>query len=162
MLYDARVADSAGSRELLKTVDPGKTVVLQEDPGVKLDGTGSGTAQISAYGASEIEAKVTTDKPGVLVMSEIWYPAWHVYIDGAPAKLLMADYSLRGVAVPAGTHTVTMRFESDAFRTGTWVTIVALVAGIAGLALSWMKRGSSKDVVVAGQPEEAVPVPSGS
>ena len=87
---------------------------------------------------------MTTDKPGVLVMSEIWYPSWHVYIDGAPAKLLMADYSLRGVAVPAGTHTVTMRFESDAFRTGTWVTIVALVAGLAGLVLSWMKGRSAK------------------
>jgi hypothetical protein len=155
MLYDARVADSAGSRELLKSIDPGKTVVLQEDPGVKLDGTGSGTAQISAYSASEIEAKVTTDKPGVLVMSEIWYPSWHVYIDGAPAKLLMADYSLRGVAVPAGAHTVTMRFESDAFRTGSWITIAALVAGIVGFALSWMKRGSSKGAAAAGQPGDA-------
>jgi len=144
MLYDARVtAESAASRAMLKTVDPATTVVLEEDPGVKLDGTGAGTATVKSYSASEIETQVTTDKPGVMVMSEIWYPAWHVYIDGAPAKLLIADYSLRAVAVPAGTHTVTMRFESGAFRTGTWITIIALVAGIAGLVFTWMKRKSS-------------------
>ena len=64
-------------------IDFGRTVVLEEDPGIKLDGTGSGQAKITHYDASRIDVSVTTDKPGILLLSEIWYPAWHVTIDGA-------------------------------------------------------------------------------
>jgi uncharacterized membrane protein YfhO len=88
---------------------------------------------------------VTTDKPGILLLSEIWYPAWEVTIDGAPAKLLRANYSLRGVAVPAGTHTVTMEFRSGAFRTGMWVTLLTAVVAIAGAVVLWMRRKGRDD-----------------
>ena len=83
---------------------------------------------------------VTTDKPGILLLSEIWYPAWQVTIDGAPAKLLRADYSLRGVAGPAGKHTVTMEYQSGAYRTGMWITLGTLVVAVAGAGLLWVRR----------------------
>ena len=98
---------------------------------------------------------VTTDKPGILLMSEIWYPAWKVYVDGAPAELLVADYSLRGVAVPAGTHTVDFRFESGAFGTGVWITIITLVAALGGAVVTGMNVRKEKsrpvDPVPAGE-----------
>ncbi|MEP7219486.1 MAG: hypothetical protein ABI876_11245, partial [Bacteroidota bacterium] len=155
MVYNAQVTDTASSRELMKSgrVDLAKTVVLEEDPGVTLDGTGTGQAKLTKYDASEIQVGVTTDKPGILVMSEIWYPAWHVSIDGAPAKLLTADYSLRGVAVPAGTHTVLFRFESSAFRTGMWVTLVTFVIALGGVIVTGLARRSGRKT---GEPESAL------
>jgi uncharacterized membrane protein YfhO len=39
---------------------------------------------------------------------------WRVTVDGAPAKLLRANYLMRGVAVPAGEHRVIFRFVPPA------------------------------------------------
>lgn len=148
MMYDARVVDSAGAYNGLKSggVDIARTVLLEKNPGITLDGTGSGTANVTAYDASAISVSVTTDKPGILLMSEIWYPAWKVYVDGNPAELLVADYSLRGVAVPAGTHTVEYRFESGAFSTGVWITIVTLLAALAGAVLTGLKLRRGREM----------------
>ena len=47
--------------------------------------------------------------PGILVLSEAWFPGWVATVDDAPAEILRADYVLRGVALAAGSHRV--RFE---------------------------------------------------
>ncbi len=147
MLYDARVTDSAGAYSMLKggQVDITRTVVLEKEPGIQLDGTGNGTATVASYDASRIVVDVKTDKPGILVLSEIWYPAWKVYVNGAASELLIADYSMRGVALPAGTHTVELRYESAAFSTGIWITLLTLLAALAGVVFTGVKlRGGQR------------------
>jgi hypothetical protein len=142
ILYDVRVASTDQVLAALKdpSIDFGRTVLLEKNPGITTDGTGSGTARFVRYDASELELDVRTDKPGVLVLSEVWYPAWKVEVDGKPAELLQADYSLRGVALGAGNHRVVMRYESDAFTTGKWVTIASLLIALAGIATAWYRR----------------------
>jgi hypothetical protein len=144
ILYDAKMVDSAEAKRLLKSdeVDFTKTVLLEPAPGAastaapKLEGAGTGTAAITRYEADEMEVKTTSDRPGVLVLSEVWYPAWKAYVDGAESAIYIADYSLRGIAIPAGAHTVTLRYESSAFRTGMWITLVTLVATLG--AIGWV------------------------
>jgi len=134
MLYNVQVFpdDSAMKRAVAGgTIDFGTTVALERQPSPAVSG-GSGTARITRYDAAEIVTDVTTDKPGVLLLSEIWYPAWQVEIDGAPAELLRANWSMRAVAVPAGHHTVTMRYASSAGSTGTLITVIASVIGLGG------------------------------
>jgi hypothetical protein len=137
MLYDLKVGSTEQVLGWLKdsTIDYGKTVLLEKEPAIRPDGSGSGTAAITRYDAREIDVKVTTDKPGILVLSEVWYPAWKVQLDGNDAELLTADYSLRGVAIPAGTHTVTMRYESGSFSAGMWITIATTLLAVAGVVL---------------------------
>jgi hypothetical protein len=134
ILYDARVGSTDQILGWLKdtTIDYTRTVLLEKAPSTRPDGSGTGTATITRYDAGEIEASVTTDKPGILVLSEVWYPAWRVTVDGNEAELLTADYSLRGVAVPAGKHTVVMRYQSDSFRTGSWISIIGSLAALGG------------------------------
>ncbi|HVZ40340.1 MAG TPA: YfhO family protein [Candidatus Kapabacteria bacterium] len=141
MMYDVKVAPAGRAIEMMKggQVDFARTVVLEEEPGIAVSG-GSGQAAITTYTAAEIAVDVTTDKPGILLLSEIWYPSWTVTVDGAPAKLLHADYSLRGVAVPAGKHTVVLTFQSSAFATGRLITIVSLLAALVGIIFFWLKR----------------------
>jgi hypothetical protein len=146
MLYDVRVMDSAAVYNQMKSggVDFATTVLLEKDPGIRTDGAGHGTATITSYDASEITTDVVTDKPGILLLSEIWYPRWSVTIDGNPAEMLAADYSLRGVPVPAGHHTVAMRFESSAFRNGTWITLASLAVSLVGIVVLGVRGRASR------------------
>lgn len=147
MVYNAVVVPPAEAKEKLAggSIDTRSTVMLEEDPGLKLDGTGTGTATIIDYSAGHIAVDVKSDKGGVLVLSEIWYPAWQVTVDGAPAKLLQANYSLRGVAVAAGNHRVEMVYESTAFSTGRVVTIVTAVVAVAGMVVLARRKKSPED-----------------
>jgi uncharacterized membrane protein YfhO len=71
----------------------------------------------------------------MLFFSEIYYPAWKAYIDGQPVKLYRAFTSLRAVEVPAGNHTVVLRYESSAFAMGSLVTIITLVLSLGSLVV---------------------------
>ncbi len=162
ILYDARLATAEEAQRLLKSgeVDFTKTVLLEHAPGSAstslpaLQGAGTGTATITRYEADEIEVTTTSDRPGILVLSEVWYPAWKAYIDGAESEVMIADYSLRGVAIPAGSHTVTMRYESATFATGMWITLLTLAATIAGIVVVW-SRGRQATIEAGSEQEGA-------
>jgi len=64
-----------------------------------------------------------------LSVSENWYPDWHATVDGKPAEVVRAQFSLMAVPVPAGAREVELTFTSAAYQRGKTVTlsIVALV-----------------------------------
>jgi hypothetical protein len=74
------------------------------------------------------------DGPGLLIVSEIYYPVgWGAFVDGNPTPILQANHCLRGIVVPAGVHTVEMRFASKGYRTGRALN---RAGGLALLALA--------------------------
>ena len=52
-----------------------------------------------------------SQKGGVVVFSEIYYPGWTCTIDGEPTDIARANYVLRAIKVPAGEHEVIMTFD---------------------------------------------------
>jgi len=77
---------------------------------------------------------VQTDAPRLFVASEIHYPAgWNAYLDGEEVPIHRVNYLLRGVHVPAGEHTLTMRFEPAVHRYGTWVAASSTVVVYGGV-----------------------------
>jgi hypothetical protein len=94
-------------------------------------------ALVKTYKADRISLQTSTGAPGLLVLSEAYYPAWKAYVDGRPAPLYVADHVLRAVPVPAGEHTVELRYESWSLRVGLVVSLtsyllltVMVVAGV--------------------------------
>jgi hypothetical protein len=73
-------------------------------------------------------------KPTYLVVSESWYPDWHVRIDGKDAALLRINHALLGVVLPPGAREVRLWFESAAYQRGRLVTLLAVLL-TAGLVL---------------------------
>ena len=56
--------------------------------------------------------KVNSEKGGLLVLSEIWYPeGWTATVDGEQAELVRANYILRALPVDAGEHDVVLSYE---------------------------------------------------
>jgi hypothetical protein len=81
----------------------------------QLNGIGKdSTAQIRllAYNPSNMQYKSVSKAKQLAVFSEIYYPAgWNCYIDGKATETLRANYILRGVVVPAGSHKIEWKFE---------------------------------------------------
>lgn len=146
IVFDARVVSPEQSKEALSdtSIDLLRSVVLEVDPGVRLEKGGTGQARISEYSASRIVVETDCDRAGILVLSEIWYPSWSVTVDQKPTSLLRANYSLRGVAVPAGKHRVEMTFSSTAADRGLWISIgTAAMAILAVMILRVRTSGGS-------------------
>jgi uncharacterized membrane protein YfhO len=61
-----------------------------------------------------------------LVVSENYFPGWTAKVDGQPATVGRADYTLIGVQLPAGAKTVELMFDDQAYERGKLVTLFAL------------------------------------
>jgi len=76
-------------------------------------------------------------------VSENYYPGWKATVDGREATLGRADYSLIGVALPAGARTIELSFDSAPYHTGKAVTLAALALSVVWwLAGAFMERRS--------------------
>lgn len=75
---------------------------------------------------NEIDIKVTLDKPAILVLGEVYYPAWVAYVNGERRTVVRANDSMRAIPLEAGSHTIEMRYESDTFRLGAIIALFTL------------------------------------
>ncbi len=94
--------------------------------------------------SSLVTYRVSTPAPALLLLSEPDYPGWQAAVDGQPAPVLRADFVLRAVPVPAGEHTVELRFRPLSFTVGAAVSGVTLAA-ISLLLIIFTVRGQSRE-----------------
>ncbi len=140
--------------------DPARTAILHEPlaaPVTPIDSTSVTEVELLAYGPREIRWRVQTDAPRLLVVSEIYYPAgWHAALDGEPVPILRADYLLRAVPIPAGEHTLTMRFDPRSHTLGVWISAVSTAVVYGGvvvlLGLGWYRRRQDASIPDPGEP----------
>jgi hypothetical protein len=125
-------ASQATASDALAAIDSGRvqartTALLEETPppvAAPLD-PAADRAVVTADEPDRMTVSTSTTAPGLLVFSEVYYPAWHAYVDQQPVHLYVADAALRAVPVPAGDHTVELRFESAALRVGCAISAAA-------------------------------------
>src|SRR5262249_25512112 len=75
-----------------------------------------------------------TGEPRFLVVSEMYFPGWHAYIDKTETPIFRTNYLFRGIVVPAGRHIVRFEYRPVSVMIGTGVSCLALVI-VAGLLL---------------------------
>ena len=73
---------------------------------------------------NELVYKSSNLNDGFAVFSEIYYPhGWNAYIDDKLTPHYQVDYTLRGLGVPSGEHTITFKFEPKVIQTGGYISI---------------------------------------
>ncbi|MFZ2384920.1 MAG: hypothetical protein WBE75_01780 [Candidatus Omnitrophota bacterium] len=92
-------------------LDLSHTAVLEKGAPVSFSGPGEYKIEWLERSRHRLSLKISCRRDCFLVLSEIYYPNWHAYLDGKEAEVLRADYLLRGVFVPEGEHTLEMRFQ---------------------------------------------------
>src|SRR5690606_31153748 len=99
------------------------------------DSSITGSAIITAATDTTLEIAVDASQPGMLVITDAWYPGWQAQVNGHPAELYRADAMFRAVPVPAGQSTVTLTYAPDWLN---WVFAVGAAAwGIVALWVLW-------------------------
>ncbi len=98
------------------------------------------SAAISSYGINRIVTDVTTDKPALLVLSEVYYPSWKATVDGKPAPVLRADYALRAIPVPAGKHRVVCYYADPDFTKGLVISLLTFMGMVGTVAVVFLRK----------------------
>ncbi len=90
--------------------------------------------RLTSYTPNRLTYETNNVQDGIAVFSEIYYPdGWHVTIDGQPAELARADYILRTMYVPAGQHTIEMRFDPTSLHVTEGIAYGALALLVIGI-----------------------------
>ena len=96
--------------------------------------------RLTSYAPNRLTYETNNAQDGIAVFSEIYYqPGWQVTIDGQPADIARANYILRSMNVPAGTHTIEMRFDPQSLHVTEGIAYGALILLLIGvIAVIWI------------------------
>ncbi len=104
-------------------------------------------ATLKKYEPNNLVYEVNSDKGGVLVFSEIYYPGWTATVDGQPVELGRVNYVLRAISVKPGKHQVVLDFHPASIRRTEAVAYTAYailaVLAIFGIFVEWRKNKRS-------------------
>ena len=92
------------------------------------------------YDNDTVTLTVFTKTPGLLVMSDLYAPGWHVQVDGQAATIYRANYAFRSVFIPAGEHTITFNYQPLTFQVGRILSASAIAMLIIGFLLSYRRH----------------------
>ena len=99
------------------------------------------TIRLTSYEPNQLVSETSSPQDGIVVFSEIYYPGWTATIDGKPADIARADYILRAMNVPAGKHTIEMRFDPQSLHITEGIAYGAMALLLVGvIILIWIYR----------------------
>lgn len=145
MVYTVQVV--AGEEETLKELaspefDPHRQVVLNEFPSLVLPPSlpQTGDVHIVEYLPEYIDIEVETFSPGLLVISDAYYPGWQAWVDGQPAKIYRANHALRAVEISPGKHRVEFRYLPTSLQLGFLLSVIGGIMLISLPCLNFKKK----------------------
>jgi hypothetical protein len=114
-----------------------------------LDGQPGGAESIifRSYEADRMSMDVKTDKAGLMVLSEIYYPGWRARVNGKLAAIYQVDGALRGIPAPQGSSRIELEYVPVSFYLGGSITLFTVICVLAGLVLSWKEGRRSASPV---------------
>jgi hypothetical protein len=113
--------------------------------GQAVDAAGEG-ATITRYRNADLEIVADLSQPGILVLTDAWHPNWSASIDGVPTHLGTVDEAFRGVALPAGRHSVEMSYAPKTLPVARFVSALGIIA----LLLLWFAQERLNRVLAIG------------
>lgn len=112
--------------------DPNRDVAFEGPGTTHAESCRTGRARAVSLLPDEERYESESDGPGWLLVRSTHARGWRATVDGEPAVLLRADGRHRAVALPAGRHTVTLRYEPPGLWPGMILTLLA------GATLTWI------------------------
>ena len=126
---------------------PKQIATFQEKVDFKIFDTTENTnwkTKILNYKNNSFQVEVETEKDGILILSEIYYPNWKCFVDGKERKIYRTNWSLRSVFVEKGIHKIDFIFEPKPFHLGAKISLVTLLVSFAIVVFDFYKNRKNK------------------
>lgn len=92
------------------------------------------TITLKTVQPNKLEYTSNNKNEGFAVFSEMYYSkGWKATINGKEQPIYRVDYTLRGLKVPAGNHTILFTFEPEVVKTGSTIALISSI--LVGLLL---------------------------
>jgi len=133
MVFEAKIfTDKKHAMDKLKSkdFDPRKCIILETSDKNKLSAVikdSNYKVQITKYAPNEVILFVDTASDGYLFLSDVYYPAWKVFVDGKLDKIYKANIAFRAVYLKQGRHIVRFAYDSLTFKIGMAISLITLL-----------------------------------
>ena len=125
--------DTALALMLAPEFDPARQVVLTpaaEAHAATVSPLAGATRVTTALHPRGLDLSVTTTTPAFLVISEFARDGWRATLDGESLPLLEANAGLMALPVPAGAHTIALRFQPWDVPVGAAISLLTVLVAI--------------------------------
>lgn len=91
--------------------------------------------------AQRVRIHLSAPRDCLAVIAESYYPYWCAEVDGQPAEVLHISCGLMGLELPAGSHTVVLRYQPPrTYAIAGALSLATLIIG-AGVVIGVSRRG---------------------
>ncbi|MFN7100186.1 MAG: YfhO family protein, partial [Flavobacterium sp.] len=88
----------------------------------------SASITLSSYKPNDLRYKSVNTNDGLAVFSEMYYAdGWNAYIDSKKVDHVRVNYTLRGLLIPKGSHTIEFKFEPQVVKTGSTIALISTI-----------------------------------
>ena len=120
--------DPARRLALMKTIpDFREGGVVSEAGGPSWEPNGAAEVRIRGYGRGRLDLEVEAREPTVVGTSVTAWPGWRARLDGQPIRPLSYNHAFLGFRVPAGRHSLGLRYTPTSFAIGAAISAASLV-----------------------------------
>ena len=157
---DYRVVPSSSALEAIASTAPREVVVEENLPAPRApNAAGDPEVSVERYRFNSLTLTVDAPRPGLVYASESFFDGWTATVNGAPARILPANYAFRAVVVPAGKATIEFRYWPPGLSAGLRVSAGGVSVLAALLLVPWQRSRTRPST--AGPPR-ALPFQAGT
>ena len=80
-------------------------------------------ANITYYSPNRINLEINMDKPGTLILSEVYYPGWKAYDNSKETEIYKANYAFRSIYLEKGEHKIEFIYKPKPLLIGIYITL---------------------------------------
>lgn len=137
-----RVGSPGEGLQKLAGMVPGQGAVVEGQAPRGPAGAEPTRGRIVTLEPNRLVAEIETPGPGLVVVSEAYFPAWRVTVNGEPARVVPANVMFRGVPVTgAGVHRIEMHLQPFRF----WGLLPLYLVAMLLFALAILPTGPAWD-----------------
>jgi uncharacterized membrane protein YfhO len=120
------------------------SVLLEEDlEGFSKDKTKNNfikDVNFLSYTPNKIIIRTKSDRPGIFVLLDNFYPGWQAFVNGEKTKIYRANYTFRAIKVPQGENQIEFIYQPQSFKIGLYLSGAALLLILTGWIIFWKRK----------------------
>lgn len=131
MVYDTKevsTVEEAVDTILTADFSFGQTALVEQAVTIaKLNEKPLSHVRIKSVTSQKVAIEVQTDRTGILVLADSYYPGWSAQIGNKKTSIIPVNINQRGVIVPKGNHTVVFFYRPLSLYAGAAVSGLTLL-----------------------------------